>query len=220
MWGEGAEFQGVGGPAIGASDGAHHCAPCGDVRVTLTAMTDGGRMSRYRRLRVPGGTYFFTVNLAERGRSTLVDNIAALRTAYRATVGDHPVFCDAMVVLPDHLHAVWTLPEGDADFSLRWSVLKARFTISLRRAGFSPPSELPVVQSGRYAGLKPGLRVAKREQAVWQRRFWEHMIRDDEDYAAHVTYCRFNPVKHGLVAKPEDWPYSSVHRDIRAGMFP
>lgn len=159
-------------------------------------------MSNYRRVRVAGVSYFFTVTLAERGRSTLTDNIEVLRAAYRATVADHPVRCDAMVVLPDHIHAVWTMPEGDADYSVRWSVIKARFSLAVG------------------GGRKRQSHIARREGGVWQRRFWEHMIRNEQDYAAHIRYCWFNPVKHGFVENPEDWPYSSVHRDIRAGRFP
>jgi putative transposase len=181
-------------------------------------------MSSYRRLRVPGATWFFTVNLADRGRTTLTDNIGILRAAYRATVAEHPVFCDAMVVMPDHLHAMWTLPKDDADYSVRWGAIKSRFTMGLREAGrrpgFSPapiPTELPVVRSGQFAGLKPGLRVGKRETGVWQRRFWEHLVRDEDEYARAVRYVIGNPVKHGFVERAEDWPYSSVHRDRRAG---
>ena len=157
-------------------------------------------MSNYRRARVPGATYFFTVNLAERGGSLLTDHVDALRGAYLATSMEHPVICDAMVVLPDHLHAVWTLPEGDADFSLRWRKIKARFS---RSVGVEVP--------------RSASKVGKRERGIWQRRFWEHLIRDAADYRAHVEYCWGNPVKHGFVARAVDWPYSSIHRDVRAG---
>ena len=170
-------------------------------------------MSSYLRPRVAGAAVFFTVTLAHRGSDTLVREVSALRDAVRATRASRWFAIDAWVVLPDHMHCVWTLPEGDADYAVRWASIKSRFTMSLRRAGFSPPSTLPVVQSGRYAGLKPGLRHGKREVAVWQRRFWEHHIRDEEDYRNHVRYCWLNPVKHGLVDRPEDWPYSSWHRD-------
>nr|WP_246043931.1 transposase [Ruegeria sediminis] len=153
-------------------------------------------MSVYLRPRVSGATVFFTVNLAVRGGSLLVDEIARLRDAVQVTRAERSFEIDAWVVLPDHLHAVWTLPEGDGDYSTRWGAIKARFTMSLNRAtrrpGFSPahvPQELPIVASGRYAGLKPGLRVEKREAAVWQRRFWEHHIRDQADYDAHIRYC-------------------------------
>ncbi len=170
-------------------------------------------MSDYRRLRVGGATVFFTVVLAERGSDLLTREIGALREAVREVRAAHPFRIEAWVVMPDHLHAVWTLPEGDADYSMRWGAIKAGFVMRLRRAGFSPPTTLPRIASGRYAGLKPGLRVEKREVAVWQRRFWEHHIRDDSDLRAHVEYCWFNPVKHGFVEDPADWPYSSYHRD-------
>lgn len=156
-------------------------------------------MSNYLRMRVPGATYFFTVALADRTSSLLTDHIALLRQAYRDTAAEHPLFCDAMVILPDHLHAVWTFPEGDADFSERWRK-KARFTHALGRSAPRSRSKLD-----------------KREGGIWQRRFWEHVIRDERDYRLHVTYCWGNPVKHGLVARAADWPYSSIHRDIRAG---
>lgn len=128
--------------------------------------------------------------------------------------------------MPNQVHCVWTLPEEDADYSVCRGTIKVRFVMSLRRAergrGFSPaplPTELPVVASGRYAGLKPGLRAGKRDAAVWQRRYWEHHIRDEADFAAHVRYCHMNPVKHGFVERPEDWPYSSVHREITLGRW-
>jgi putative transposase len=144
------------------------------------------------------------------------------RAAVRMTLAERPFGIEAFVVLPDHLHAVWRMPDGDADFARRWGAIKARFTMSLRgtgeagrRPGFSPaphqvPAAYPVVQPGRYAGLKPGLRVGKREVAIWQRRFWEHHIRDQADFDAHVRYCWINPVKHGLVERPEDSPYSLI----------
>jgi putative transposase len=141
---------------------------------------------QYIRPRRPGARVFFTVTLAERGSDLLLREIGRLRHAVRATRAERPFGVDAWVVLPDHLHCVWTLPEGDADFSTRWSVIKARFALSVP-AGPRRPSH-----------------VARRERAVWQRRFWEHHIRDTEDYALHVRYCWFNPVKHGLVAHPTD----------------
>lgn len=182
-------------------------------------------MSCYVRPRVSGARLFFTVCLSGRGGSILTDEILRLRAAVRETQAERPFQIDAMVVLPDHLHALWTLPNGDADYSTRWGAIKARFTRSLndahRRPGFSPaplPTQLPVVRSGRFAGLKPGLRKHKRECAIWQRRFWEHHIRDERDYEAHLRYCWGNPVKHGLVERAVDWPYSSIHRDIRLGL--
>ena len=196
-------------------------------------------MSVYIRPRVTSARIFFTVALADRASDLLVREVGRLREAVRVTRAARPFGVDAWVVLPDHLHAVWTLPAGDADYSARWSAIKARFTRSLfdeietdgeagGRPGFSPassptspryslPAALPVVHSGRYAGLKPGLRLRKRERAIWQRRYWEHHIRDERDFEAHVRYCWGNPVKHGLAARPVDWPYSSIHRDIRLG---
>lgn len=174
-------------------------------------------MSNYIRPRISGATVFFTVVLAERGTRLLVEEIVRLRAAVRQTRVERPFHVDAWVVLPDHMHAVWTLPEGDSDYSVRWGAIKARFSIGLRRAGFTPPPRLPTVQSGRYAGVNPGLRHDKGEVAIWQRRFWEHHIRDEAEYHACVRYCHINPVKHGFVERAMDWPYSSVHRDIRQG---
>ncbi len=187
-------------------------------------------MSGYIRPKVAGTTVFFTVALANRGSRLLVDQIDLLRKTVAAERIARPFHVDAWVVLPDHMHAVWTLPQADSEYSVRWAAIKARFTMALRRAaeadgrrpGFSPgrseiPAEYPVVQSGRFAGLKPGLRVDKREVAVWQRRFWEHHIRDARDFEAHVRYCWGNPVKHGFVERAVEWPYSSIHRDIRLG---
>jgi putative transposase len=167
-------------------------------------------MPNYRRKYRPGGSYFFTVTLAERGSHLLVDRIDDLRAAYEAVVLELPVRTEAIVVMPDHIHAVWTLPEGDADFSTRWKKIKTRFSWAVRDGG----------NGGGNGGLSPTLRVsaskrAKGEVGVWQRRFWEHMIRDEDDFAAHVHYCHANPVKHGFVARAEDWPYSSVHREMR-----
>ena len=199
-------------------------------------------MSIYRRPPVTGAMIFFTVTLATRGGDLLVREVDLLRAAVRATKAERPFDIAAWVVLPDHLHAVWRMPAGDKAYGVRWGAIKARFTRAVRekygtgvsacrpgcRPGFSPampaqpaytyptyPTDLPVVRSGRYAGLKPGLRHDKRELAIWQRRFWEHHIRDEADYWAHLRYCWWNPVKHGFVARPEDWPFSSVHRDGR-----
>lgn len=176
-------------------------------------------MSVYIRPVIPGATVFFTVALATRGSRLLVEEIGALRAAVAATRVERPFRIDAWVVLPDHLHCVWTLPAGDPDFSTRWGAIKARFTMAVRQAGRAPAEALPVVTSGRYAGLKPGLRIAKRERAVWQRRFWEHHLRGQSDFDAHVRYCHENPVRHGFVERAEAWPYSSIHREIRAGRW-
>ena len=180
-------------------------------------------MSNYARPKQPGATVFFTVNLIARGSDLLVRHLDVLRDAARRTKADKPFVIDAWVVLPDHMHCVWTLPEGDSDYAVRMASIKAQFTMDLRalhgRSGFSPtPARDPygVVGGRRRVGLKPDLPGEEprgNEHAIWQKRFWEHHIRDEADYAAHVQYCWINPVKHGLVTAPGDWPYSSWHRD-------
>lgn len=155
-------------------------------------------MPNHRRLRASGATYFFTVNLAERGATILADHIDLLRDAYRKTAAEHPIHCDAMVILPDHIHAVWTLPPDDADFSRRWQKVKARFT-----------------QATGLRRLQSRSMVEKREAGLWQRRFWEHMIRDEAERGRAVAHCLSDPVRHGLVTRPEDWPFSTLHRDLR-----
>ena len=174
-------------------------------------------MSCYQRLRIPGAPVFFTVCLAERGSDLLLREVVRLRGAVRATMEERPFEILAWVVLGDHIHCVWRLPEGDSDYSTRWGAIKGRFSSSLRRAGFTPPSVLPMVRSGRFAGVNPGLREDKGEVAIWQRRFWEHHIRDEADLNAHIRYCWLNPVKHGFVEWAVDWPYSSIHRDVGLG---
>jgi putative transposase len=131
---------------------------------------------------------------------TLVEYVDVLRAAMARTLRERPFAIDAMVVLPDHLHAVWTLPPSDADYAGRWRLMKSCFTRALAKMGV----ELS--------------RNAKGEYDLWQRRYWEHTIRDDADLARHVDYIHFNPVKHGLVKRVVDWPYSSFHRFVRQGM--
>ena len=169
-------------------------------------------MASYQRLRVRGACYFFSVNLADRESDLLVRHVDTLRGAVAETRRERPFRIETMVVLPDHLHAIWTLPEGDADFSTRWGAIKARFSMAMRRAGFTPPPPVGQVNGG----VNPALR-RKGEIGLWQPRFWEHCIRDERDFDLHRRYCWGNPVKHGYVRTPADWPYSSIHRDIRAG---
>jgi putative transposase len=151
-------------------------------------------MPDYRRLYVPGGTYFFTVNLADRRSRLLTDEIAKLRTAYRTVAATWPFDTIAICVLPDHLHCIWTLPEGDADFSTRWRLIKLNFSKSVAKS--ADPAQ----------GRRPG------ERGIWQRRFWEHLVRDEQDMEACINYIHWNPVKHGLVTEIPDWPHSSWHR--------
>lgn len=155
---------------------------------------------RYRRARVMGGTYFFTVALAERNSGLLTEHIEILRTTFSEVRRRHPFEIVAIVVLPEHLHAVWELPPGDMNYPLRWSLIKAGFS---RR--------IPKGESVRAS------RVAKRERGLWQRRYWEHLVRDDLDLQSHVDYIHHNPVKHGYVQQAIDWPYSSIHRYVRMG---
>lgn len=133
----------------------------------------------------------------------MVAEIDAFRNAVRTTLRRHPFNVDAWVVLPNHTHCVWTLLPGDQDFPARWQLIKALFS----RAVPHPAHE--------SASL-----LRKREAGIWQRRYWEHTIRDDQDYAAHIDYIHFNPVKHGLVVRPADWPYSTFSRSVSRGMYP
>ncbi len=152
-------------------------------------------MSNYRRPHIDGATIFFTVNLEARGRSLLVDRIDDLRRSVAVTRAERPFEILAWVVLPDHFHCIWKLPEGDSDYATRMRLIKARFS---RGVGF---------------GNVRASHMRRHERAIWQRRFWEHHILDEADLQAHVRYCWQNPVKHGLVERAEDWPYSSVYRD-------
>jgi len=161
-------------------------------------------MPDFHRYRVPGGCYFFTVNLLERrGNTMLTDRIDLLRDAVRRVGRTRPFSIDAWIVLPDHLHAVWTLPPGNDDFSTRWRLIKTFFARALP-------------QAERLSRV----RRADGERGIWQRRFWEHAIRNEEDYAAHMDYVHFNPVKHGLVASPADWPYSTFRSCVSRGLYP
>ena len=159
-------------------------------------------MVNYRRIRVPGGTYFFTVTLKDRRSALLIDHVDALRLALDAMLVHLPTCIEAMVVLPDHLHAIWTLPAGDDNYPRRWHFLKSRFTHLVRRRGY-------IFSPGR-----------KGEFQLWQSRYWEHLIVDEIDFARHVDYIHFNPVKHGWARCPIDWRWSSIHRFVREGRLP
>ncbi len=160
-------------------------------------------MPNYRRVWTPGGTFFFTVTLLERRRTTLVDHVDALRTAFRHARAARPFDIIAIVVLPDHLHCIWRLPVGDDDNATRWRHIKTLFSRSI------PAGE-----------RRSRRRQLKGERGIWQRRYWEHLIRDEADFLAHVDYAHINPVKHGLVAQVADWPHSSFHRYVRIGYLP
>jgi len=161
-------------------------------------------MSNYRRVWRPGGTYFFTVNALERrGNDVLVRHVDVLRAVVRDVRLRHPFIIHGWVVLPEHLHCVIELPPDDADFALRWRLIKAGFS---RR--------LPGTERRSLS------RVQRRERGVWQRRFWEHFIRDERDFRHHIDYLHFNPVKHGWVNCVADWPHSTFHRDVARGLYP
>ena len=158
-------------------------------------------MPNYRRYHIPGGCYFFTVNLLDRNQSLLITHIDLLRESVKVVKQKQPFHIDAWVVLPDHLHCIWTLPPDDSDFSKRWKAIKTHFSKHI------PASE-----------VRSKIRIKRNERGIWQRRFWEHAIRDDADYAAHIDYIHFNPVKHGLVDRVVDWPYSTFYRFVEDGV--
>jgi putative transposase len=162
-------------------------------------------MPDYRRWYVPGGTYFFTAVTFDR-RSFLTEELSRklLREAIEKEREQRPFQVIAWVLLPDHLHAVWTLPAGDDNYSLRWQKLKEEFTKTY-------------LKSGGQEGVRNRSRRSKRERAVWQRRFWEHTVRDEEDLERCVDYVHWNPVKHGYVERVRDWPWSTFHRFVDAG---
>jgi len=159
-------------------------------------------MPNYRRAYAPGGTFFFTVALLERNHTFLTDHISQLRTVFADARRRRPFTIDAIVILPDHLHCIWTLPADDADFSTRWHDIKSRFAARI------PQGER----------LSPR-RQEKGERGIWQRRFWEHTIRDEHDFERHVDYIHFNPVKHEHAERAADWPYSSFRRYVQQGVY-
>lgn len=158
---------------------------------------------RYRRDRTASATYFFTlVTWQRQPLFAASDNVARLRAAFRTVLATRPVHVDAMGVLPDHLHCLWTLPNGDDDYPTRWNQIKGAFTRSLNESAKTP------------RGMPQ-----RREHAVWQRRYWKHPIRDEGDFARHCDYIHWNPVRHGLVIAPGDWPYSSFRRFVAMGVY-
>ncbi len=159
-------------------------------------------MRTYIRDRTEGATYFFTLNLLNRQSDLLIHHIDLFRIAYRKTQQAMPFTLDAMVVLPEHLHILMTLPEGDHDYPKRISCLKGLFSRQIPRSECVNES-----------------RAHKRERAIWQRRYWEHRIRDEIDFQRHVDYIHYNPVKHGHVKHVEEWQYSTFHQYTREGIY-
>ncbi len=161
-------------------------------------------MTNYRRSHVAGASYFFTVNCAARhNNQLLMEQVDLLRTVFLKVKTEHPFHVDAIVILPDHLHCIWSLPPGDADYKTRWALIKAGFSRQL-------PDEEHRSQS----------RIKRGERGIWQRRYWEHLIRDDLDYRRHVDYIHWNPVKHAVARRVIDWPYSSFHKYVDQGIYP
>ena len=160
---------------------------------------------QYRRAFVPGGSFFFTA-VTEGRRPLFHDeaNVNVLREAFRAVKAKRPFNLDAAVIMPDHLHCIWTLPPGDGGFSTRWRLIKTWFTKHCAAELRTPPN---------------AARLNKEEQAIWQHRFWEHVLRDETDYARHIEYIHYNPVKHGYVSSPLDWPHSSFKQYVKAGIY-
>ena len=163
-------------------------------------------MPNYRRTRIAGGTYFFTV-VTFRRLPLLASSsaISALRSSFEAVMTRHPFTVEAMVIMPDHLHCIWTLPDGDHDFSTRWRLVKAGFSRACQR---SPAEQIP------WSLLR------KREKDVWQQKLWEHCIRDDMDFNAHCDYIHYNLVKHGLAQSPAEWQHSTFRLFVQAGFYP
>jgi len=154
-------------------------------------------MSNYRRVRLEGGCYFFTLVTYQRQPLFAEPaNIARLREGLRRVMAKRPFEIDAAVVLPDHLHCLWRLPEGDADYSTRWRLVKHYFSQGVVR---------PVNHRG--------------EKSIWQRRFWEHTIRNQEDWRRHVDYIHYNPVKHGHAKRPADWIAGSFQQALARGWY-
>jgi putative transposase len=157
----------------------------------------------YRRAWHKGGTYFFTVNwLQRKDNDCLIRNIDLLRDVVAKVKNTHPFIIHGWVVLPEHMHCVIELPEDDTDFAKRWMLIKMLFSRGI------PKNE-----------KRSNVRIKRRERGIWQRRYWEHLIKDERDYQAHMDYVHINPVKHGLVKQVKDWPYSTFHKLVERGIY-
>ncbi len=160
-------------------------------------------MTEYRRFYIPKSLWFFTVNLAERKNNRLlIEKIAVLGQAFRYVKTRKPFYMNAVVIMPDHLHCIWTLPPDDGDYSIRWNLLKGYFSRK--------------ISTGERISNS---RQKRRERGIWQRRFWAHLIEDQEDLNRHIDYIHWNPVKHGYVKQVAEWPHSSFHQYIKHGVY-
>lgn len=161
-------------------------------------------MPNYRRAWMPGGTWFFTLNLQQRrGNDLLVREVDLLRRCVALERSRRPFSVVAWVVLPDHMHWLWRLPSGDTDFATRWRRIRTDFSLAIERHELRSPT-----------------RVRRGERGIWQRRYWEHLVRDEEDLRRHVDYIHFNPLKHGHAGRAADWPHSSFHAWVERGICP
>jgi putative transposase len=174
-------------------------------------------MPNYRRAYQPGGTFFFTVVTHRRQKLFQREEARQiLREAIQRVQNERPFEITAIVLLPEHLHCIWKLPEADADFSRRWGCIKKYFTqawLKERCAMHTLPDG-----GGFEENVSPSRRK-HRERGVWQKRFWEHRIRDENDYMRHVNYIHYNPVKHRLVNCPHEWEYSSFASWLKDGYY-
>ena len=160
-------------------------------------------MPRYIRSQVKGATYFFTVTLAHRQSQLLTENIQLLRQVFQRANALHPFTTLAICVLPDHIHTIWQMPAEDGNYALRWRIIKSHFS-----RNFSANTQ------------RSNSKIKHREKGIWQRRYWEHQIKDEQDLQRHIDYIHYNPVKHGLVAQVKDWPYSTFHRYVQRNIYP
>jgi putative transposase len=158
-------------------------------------------MVHYRRLQVKGGIYFFTVALQDRKSTLLTQYIRVLQKSWKSVQVKRPFKTIAYVILPDHFHAVWQLPEDDNDFPTRLRLIKRQFTKNV------------VVMNSVFSKNK------RNEYNIWQKRYWEHMIRDERDYENHINYIHYNPIKHKYVKRTRDWPYSSFMKFVNQGIY-
>ena len=160
---------------------------------------------QYRRSQAQGATFFFTVVTYNRKRLLCHEaNVTLIKESFQHVIKRHTFTIRAFVLLPDHIHCIWSLPENDNNFSMRWRLIKGYFSKYCK---------------SEYKKFQSTSRQNKGEQGIWQRRFWEHQIRNEVDFIKHVEYIHFNPVKHGLVKSPIDWPYSSFHRYVKQGTY-
>ncbi|MFK5894470.1 MAG: transposase [Pseudomonadota bacterium] len=157
---------------------------------------------QYRRTDIKGACYFFTINLSDRKCHLLIDKVDELREVINRVKRKHPFKLDALVIMPEHFHMIITLPDNDKDYSKRIMLIKSGFSRKI-------PKDEKINLS----------RMRKRERGIWQRRYWEHFIRDEKDYESHVDYIHYNPVKHGYVTKASDWKYSTIHKYIKLGIY-